>query len=139
MAKQILFGEEVRKILKSGVDEAANAVKATIGPRGRNVALDKGYGSPTITNDGVSVAKEISFKNKFKNMGAEMVKEVANKTNEAVGDGTTTSVVLFQALVEDGMKRLALGLNPVLFRHGMEAAAEAGVEVLKKMQKPIKS
>lgn len=139
MAKQVIFGEEVRKRLKNGVDVAANAVRATIGPRGRNVALDKGFGGPTITNDGVSVAKEISFKDKFENMGAEMVKEVASKTNESVGDGTTTSVVLFQSMVEEGMKRLALGLNPVLFRHGMEAAAVSGVALLKKMAKPIKT
>src|SRR3989337_2728615 len=99
MAKQILSGESARKALKNGVDKVANAVKITIGPRGRNVVLDKGYGAPTITNDGVSIAKEISLSDKMENMGAEIVKEVATKTNEVAGDGTTTSVILTQAIV----------------------------------------
>ena len=111
MAKQILFNEKARRALKSGIDKAAGAVKITLGPRGRNVALDKGYGSPTITNDGVSIAKEISFKDKFENMGAEIVKEVANKTKDIAGDGTTTTVVLLQALVEEGMKHTEQGLS----------------------------
>ena len=126
MAKQILFNERSRRVLKSGLDKAANAVKVTLGPRGRNVALDKGYGSPTITNDGVSIAKEISLSNKFENMGAEIVKEVASKTNDIAGDGTTTSVVLLQALVEEGMKHTEAGLSAMGVRHGIEkAAAEA--------------
>src|ERR1700691_735947 len=111
MAKQILFGEEARKALQEGIRKSAHAVKVTLGPRGRNVVLDRSYGGPRITNDGVSIAKEISFKDKFENMGAEIVKEVANKTNDIAGDGTTTSVVLLQALVEEGMKHTEAGLN----------------------------
>src|SRR3989344_5194160 len=109
MAKQILYNERARRALKSGIEKAANAVKITLGPRGRNVALDRGYGGPTITNDGVSIAKEISFRDKFENMGAEIVKEVASKTNDIAGDGTTTSVVLLQALVDEGMKHTEMG------------------------------
>src|ERR1700759_4416026 len=109
MAKQILFNEKARRALKSGIDKAANTVKVTLGPRRRNVAIDRGYGGPTITNDGVSIAKEISFSNKFENMGAEIVKEVATKTNDIAGDGTTTSVVLLQAIVEQGMNHLEAG------------------------------
>src|SRR3954465_1811486 len=120
MAKQIIFSEEARKRLKAGVDKVADAVKITIGPRGRNVVLDKGYGSPTITNDGVSIAKEISLKDKFENMGAEIVKEVATKTNDVAGDGTTTSVILMQAMVSEGMKYIAMGANPMALRHGIE-------------------
>src|SRR5260221_14765124 len=104
MAKQILFNEKARKALKAGIDKAANTVKVTLGPRGRNVVLDKGYGSPTITNDGVSIAKEISLSNKFENMGAEIIKEVANKTNYVAGDGTTTSVILTQSLISEDLK-----------------------------------
>ena len=125
MAKQIIFGEEVRKRLKAGVDTVANAVRVTLGPRGHNVALDKGYGGPTITNDGVSIAKEITLRDKFGNMGAEVVKEVANKTNETAGDGTTTAVVLMQAIVNEGMKRTAMGANAVMVRRGIEEAFEA--------------
>src|SRR3954463_14345629 len=104
MAKRILYNEAARKDLKTGIDTVADAVKITIGPRGRNVVLDKGYGAPTITNDGVSIAKEIVLANKFENMGAEIIKEVATKTNDIAGDGTTTSVVLTQAIVNEGMK-----------------------------------
>jgi chaperonin GroEL len=139
MAKQILSGEEARKALKSGVDKVANAVKITIGPRGRNVVLDKGYGAPTITNDGVSIAKEISLPDKMENMGAEIVKEVASRTDDVAGDGTTTAVVLFQALVAEGMSRTAMGANPMGVRRGMEAALRDAVEVLKDMAKPIKT
>ncbi len=139
MAKQILFDEKARRALKSGVDKAANAVKVTLGPRGRNVALDKGYGSPTITNDGVSIAKEISFKDKFENMGAEIVKEVATKTNDIAGDGTTTTVVLLQALIEEGMKHTSMGLNAMAVRHGIEEAAKDAVEALKSLSKKIQS
>src|ERR1700754_4584010 len=105
MAKRIIFDEQVKKSLKVGVDAVANAVKVTLGPRGRNVILDRGFGGPTITNDGVSIAKEISLKDKFENMGAEIVKEVANKTNEIAGDGTTTATVLTQALVSEGLRQ----------------------------------
>jgi chaperonin GroEL len=137
MAKKILFDQAARTALKSGIDQAAKAVKVTLGPRGRNVALDKGYGGPTITNDGVSIAKEISFKDKFENMGAEIVKEVANKTNDLAGDGTTTSVVLLQALVEEGTKHAAMGHNAMAIRSGMEKAAEAVVHALKAIAKPV--
>jgi len=137
MAKQILFNEKARRALKSGIDKASNTVKITLGPRGRNVALDKGYGSPTITNDGVTIAKEISFKDKFENMGAEIVKEVANKTNDIAGDGTTTTVVLLQALVEEGMKHTEQGLSAMGVRHGIEKAAAEAVAVLKSLAKKI--
>jgi len=135
--KKVLFGEDVRKDLIRGVDTVANAVKVTIGPRGRNVAFDKGYGGPTITNDGVSIAKEISLKDKFQNMGAEIVKEVANKTNDSAGDGTTTAVVLTQAIVTEGMKRTALGANAMNVRRGIEAAVEDTVAELKAMAKTV--
>lgn len=137
MAKQILFNERARRALKSGVDKAANAIKITLGPRGRNVALDKGYGGPTITNDGVSIAKEISFSNKFENMGAEIVKEVASKTNDIAGDGTTTSVVLLQALIEEGMKHTEMGLNAMGVRSGIEKAAAETVVALRSLAKKI--
>jgi chaperonin GroEL len=139
MSKVILFNEEARKALKRGVDAVAEAVKITIGPRGRNVVLDKGYGAPTITNDGVSIAKEISLANKFENMGAEIIKEVANKTNEVAGDGTTTSVVLAQALVNEGLRHTTLGVNAMALRAGIELAAKDAVEALMKSAKPIKT
>ncbi len=139
MAKKILYNEKAREALKRGVDTVADAVKITVGPRGRNVVLDKGYGAPTITNDGVSIAKEISLADKFENMGAEIVKEVANKTNEVAGDGTTTCVILTQAIVAEGVKQTAMGVNAVGIRHGIEAGAKAVVESLKELAKPIKS
>ena len=139
MAKQILFNERARRALKAGIDKAAGAVKVTLGPRGRNVALDKGYGGPTITNDGVSIAKEISLKDKFENMGAELVKEVASKTNDIAGDGTTTSVVLLQALVEEGMKHTEAGLSAMGVRAGIEKAAAEAVAALKALSKKIQS
>jgi len=139
MAKQILFNEKARRALKSGIDKAANTVKVTLGPRGRNVALDKGYGGPTITNDGVSIAKEISFKDKFENMGAEIVKEVASKTNDIAGDGTTTSVVLLQAIVEEGMKSLSSGTNAMALKVGIEKATQDMVAELKKLAKKIQN
>ncbi len=138
MAKQIIFDEEVRKSLKRGVDKVAGAVKVTIGPRGRNVALDKSYGGPTITNDGVSIAKEITLKDKFENMGAEIVKEVATKTNESAGDGTTTAVVLTQAIISEGYRRTAMGANAMMVRRGIEEAAKDVVEELHKMAKTVK-
>jgi chaperonin GroEL len=139
MAKQILFNQDARSALKNGVDKVADAVRITIGPRGRNVVLDKGYGAPVITNDGVTIAKDISLSNKFENMGAEIVKEVATKTNEAAGDGTTTSVVLTQALVEAGFKKSITGANSMGIRRGIEAAAKDTIEALKKLAKPIKT
>lgn len=137
MAKQVIFEEDVKKSLKKGVDTVANAVKVTLGPRGRNVVLDKGFGTPTITNDGVSIAKEISLKDKFENMGAEIIKEVANKTNEQAGDGTTTATVLTQALVHEGLKQTTLGVNSMAVRTGMEHAAEDVVAALKDLSTPI--
>lgn len=139
MAKQVIFDEEVKKRLKKGVDTVANAVKVTLGPRGRNVILDKGYGGPTITNDGVSIAKEITLKDKFENMGAEIVKEVANKTNELAGDGTTTATVLTQALVQEGLRQTSMGLNSMAVRTGMEHAAADVVEALRGMATKISS
>lgn len=139
MAKQILFNERARRALKTGIDKAANTVKVTLGPRGRNVAFDKGYGGPTITNDGVSIAKEITLSNKFENMGAEIVKEVATKTNDIAGDGTTTSVVLLQAIVEEGMKHTEMGLNAMEVRAGIEKAAAESVAALRSLAKKIQS
>lgn len=139
MAKQIIFGEEARKKMKAGVDKVADAVKVTIGPRGRNVVLDKGFGTPTITNDGVSIAKEITLKDKFENMGAEIVKEVATKTNDVAGDGTTTSVVLTQAIVAEGMKHTTMGHNALGIRMGIERATQDVVEALKGIAKQIKT
>ncbi|MEK7155813.1 MAG: chaperonin GroEL [Patescibacteria group bacterium] len=139
MAKVILFNEDARKAMKKGIDTVANVVKTTLGPRGRNVALEKSWGGPTITNDGVSIAKEIKLSNKFENMGAEIAKEVATKTNDKAGDGTTTSIVLFQAMVEDGLKRIALGVNPMQVRDGIEKAAADAQIFLKSIAKQIKS
>ncbi len=139
MAKQILFNQNAREALKRGVDKVANAVKITIGPRGRNVVLDKGYGAPTVTNDGVTIAKDITLKDKFENMGAEIVKEVASKTNETAGDGTTTSVIITQALVETGFRKSLAGANSMGIRRGIETATRDAIEMLKKMSKPIKA
>ena len=138
MAKIVIFDEQVRSALKRGVDIVAGAVRVTLGPRGRNVAIDRSWGGPTITNDGVSIAKEITLKDKFENMGAGIVKEVATKTNDKAGDGTTTAVVLTQALVHEGLKRTAMGANAMMIRRGIEAATKDTVEELKKMAKPIK-
>lgn len=137
MAKQILFGEDARKQIHQGLQKAAHAVKVTLGPKGRNVVLEKSYGGPRITNDGVSIAKEISFKDKFENMGAEIVKEVASKTNDGAGDGTTTTVVLLEALVDEGLGSLVKGANAMGIRSGMERAREAAVTELKAMAKPV--
>jgi chaperonin GroEL len=139
MAKQVIFGEEVKKKLQKGVDTVANAVKVTLGPRGRNVILDKGFGSPTITNDGVSIARDITLADKFENMGAEIIKEVANKTNELAGDGTTTATVLTQALVNEGLKQTTMGLNSMAVRAGMEHAARDVVDTLHKIATKISS
>ena len=139
MAKQILYSDKARKALKSGIDKASNAVKITLGPRGRNVALDKGYGGPTITNDGVSIAKEISLRDKFENMGAEIVKEVASKTNDIAGDGTTTACVLLQAIVEEGMKHTEAGLSAMAVRSGIEKATAEAVVALRSLAKKIQN
>src|SRR5512139_3883885 len=124
-AKQLLFSEEARRNLKVGVDTLAEAVKTTLGPKGRNVALDKKWGAPTITHDGVTVAKEIELEEPFENMGAQLLKEAATKTNDIAGDGTTTSTVLAHSIVTDGMKSLAAGFNPMLLKRGIEAATKA--------------
>lgn len=137
MAKQILFAEDARKAIAKGIAQAARAVKVTLGPKGRNVIMEKSYGAPRITNDGVSIAKEISLKDRFENMGAEMVKEVASKTNDGAGDGTTTSVVLFEALVAEGLSHVMKGANAMGIRSGMEKAKNAALAELKKMAKPV--
>ncbi|MDB5237881.1 MAG: groL [Candidatus Kaiserbacteria bacterium] len=137
MAKQVIFDSEVRAKLMRGVDIVANAVKVTIGPKGRNVALDKSWGGPTITNDGVSIAKDITLADKFENMGASIVKEVATKTNDKAGDGTTTAVVLTQAIVSEGLKRTAMGANAMMVRRGIERASADAVAALKAMAKPV--
>ena len=137
MAKEIKFGAEARKALETGVNTLADTVRVTLGPKGRNVVLDKAYGSPLITNDGVTIAKEIELKDPYENMGAQLIKEVASKTNDVAGDGTTTATVLAQAMVNEGMKNLAAGANPVILRRGMKKAAELAVEAIKEMSRPI--
>jgi len=137
MAKHILFSEDARKQIAKGLAHAARAVKVTLGPKGRNVVIERSYGGPRITNDGVSIAKEISLKDRFENMGAEIVKEVAGKTNDNAGDGTTTSVVLLEALVEEGLQYVMKGANAMAIRSGMEKARAAAVAELKKMAKPV--
>ncbi len=138
MAKQILFSEDARKSIAKGLSHAAHAVKVTLGPKGRNVVIEKSYGGPRITNDGVSIAKEISLPDRFENMGAEIVKEVASKTNDTAGDGTTTSVVLLEALVTEGLAHVQKGANAMGIRSGMEKAKDAALAELKKMAKPVK-
>ena len=125
MAKQILFDEKARRLLKRGVDKLVDTVKVTLGPKGRNVVLDKGFGAPHITNDGVTIAKEIELENKFENIGAEIVKEVATKTNDVAGDGTTTAAVLAQAIINEGLKNVAAGANPLEIKRGLEKGTEA--------------
>ncbi|KKP69110.1 chaperonin GroL [candidate division CPR3 bacterium GWF2_35_18] len=137
MAKQLVYGDDARKKMKSGVDQIALAVKTTLGPKGRNVALDKKWGAPDVTHDGVTVAKEIELKDPFENMGAQLLKEAASKTNDIAGDGTTTSVVLAQAIVTEGLKNITAGANPMMIRRGLEKAADAIVSELKKMAKRI--
>jgi chaperonin GroEL len=139
MAKQISFDEHARASLKRGVDKLANAVKVSLGPRGRNVILDKGFGSPIVTNDGVTIAKEIELEDKFENVGAQLLQEVASKTNDVAGDGTTTATVLAQALIGEGFKNLAAGANPQALRHGIDKGVAAVVEALKHMAKPVAS
>ena len=136
MAKQLSFDETVRRSLKRGIDRLADAVRVTIGPKGRNVVLDKKFGSPTITKDGVTVAKEIDLQDPLENMGAQMVKEVASKTSDNAGDGTTTATVLAQSIVAEGMKYVAAGMNPMDLKRGIDKAVIAVVEELKKISKP---
>ncbi|HOT31291.1 MAG TPA: chaperonin GroEL [Petrotogaceae bacterium] len=137
MAKMLKFDEEARRSLEAGVDAVANAVKITLGPKGRNVVLEKSWGSPTITNDGVSIAKEIELKDKFENLGAQLVKEVASKTNDVAGDGTTTATVLAQGMIKEGLKNVAAGANPMLMKVGIQKAADRVVEEIKKMSRKL--
>ena len=137
MAKQIIYGEEARKALQAGIDKLANTVKITLGPKGRNVVLDKKYGAPLITNDGVTIAKDIELEDSFENMGAQLIKEVATKTNDVAGDGTTTATLLAQALVREGMKNVVAGANPMVIKKGIQKAVDAAVEAVKSHSKPV--
>ena len=137
MAKQIIFGEEARKAIERGVDQLADTVKITLGPKGRNVVLDKKFGTPLITNDGVTIAKEIELSDPFENMGAQLIKEVSTKTNDVAGDGTTTATVLAQAMIREGLKNLAAGANPMVMKKGIQLAAAAAVEAIKAASKPV--
>src|SRR3990167_4770741 len=139
MAKQILYSEEARAKLKAGVDKLTSAVATTLGPKGRNVALDKKWGAPSVVHDGVTVAKEIELENPFKNMGAALVKEAASKTADVAGDGTTTSTILARTIVDEGILRITAGANPMIMRRGLEKAGAFAVEELKKMAKAIKT
>ena len=139
MAKQIIYGEEARKALQTGIDKLSNTVKITLGPKGRNVVLDRQYGGPLITNDGVTIAKEIELEDPFENMGAQLVKEVSTKTNDVAGDGTTTATLLAQALVREGMKNVAAGANPMVVKKGIKLAVETAVEAVKANAKPVES
>src|SRR5487761_2721552 len=137
-AKMIVHGEESRRAILRGVNQLADAVKVTLGPKGRNVVLDKKFGSPTITKDGVTVAKEIDLKDPLENMGAQMVREVASKTSDIAGDGTTTATVLAQAIYREGSKNVAAGANPMELKRGIERAVEVVIESIKKLSKPVK-
>jgi len=137
MAKNVLFGEEARRAMQRGVDKLANTVKITLGPKGRNVILDKKFGSPLITNDGVTIAREIELEDAFENMGAQLVKEVATKTNDVAGDGTTTATLLAQAIIREGLKNVTAGANPMLIRTGIKMAVDKAVEEIKKSSKPV--
>ena len=138
MSKLIKFHEDGRAAIKAGVDKIANVVKVSLGPKGRSVVLDKGFGAPTITNDGVTIAKDIELEDKFENIGAELIKEVAEKTNDVAGDGTTTATVLAQALIEEGIKNIVAGNDPIALKRGMDKALAAAVAGLKSISKPIK-
>src|SRR5947209_6358983 len=138
-AKQIAFDQEAREALRRGVGKLARAVKVTLGPKGRNVILQKSFGSPTVTKDGVTVAREIELEDKYENMGAQMVREVAAKTSDVAGDGTTTATVLAEAIFNEGLKSVVAGVNPMLMKRGMDKAVEDIVEKLKKMSIPVKS
>src|SRR5437660_11958279 len=137
MAKQLLFDEEARHALRRGIDALADAVKITLGPSGRNVALDKKFGAPTITNDGVTIAKDIELDDPFENIGAQLAKEVASKTNDIAGDGTTTATVLAQAIVTEGLKNVAAGANPMLMKRGLEKALEKVIATIKESAVPV--
>ncbi len=139
MAKQLKYGEEARKALETGVNVLADTVKITLGPKGRNVVLEKKYGAPLITNDGVTIAKEIELEDPFENMGAQLVKEVSTKTNDVAGDGTTTAVVLAQAMIREGLKNVAAGANPIIVKNGIKKAVDVAVEELKKNSKPVEN
>src|SRR4030081_1127517 len=138
MAKQIVHGEESRAAILRGVNQLADAVKITLGPKGRNVVLGRAYGSPTITKDGVTVAKEIDLKDPLENMGAQMVREVASKTSDVAGDGTTTATVLAQAIYREGVKTVAAGANPMALKRGIDKAVERATEEIKRLAKPVK-
>src|ERR687897_1790899 len=138
MAKQVVHGEESRAAILRGINQLADAVKITLGPKGRNVIIAKKFGSPTITKDGVTVAKEIDLKDNYENMGAQMVKEVATKTNDAAGDGTTTATVLAQAIFREGVKNVTAGANPMALQRGLDRAVEVVVEEIKKLSRPTK-
>ena len=131
MAKLIVYGEEARRKLQAGIDQLADTVKVTLGPKGRNVVLGKKFGSPLITNDGVTIAKEVELEDPFENMGAQLIREVATKTNDVAGDGTTTATVLAQAIVAEGLKNLSAGANPMVMRKGMQKAVHVAVETIK--------
>ena len=137
MAKQIIYGEEARKAIERGVNQLANTVKITLGPKGRNVVLDKKFGAPLITNDGVTIAKEIELEDAFENMGAQLIKEVSTKTNDVAGDGTTTATVLAQSMISEGLKNLAAGANPMVMRKGIQKATQAAVEGIKAISQPV--
>ena len=137
MAKEIKYGAEARKALEAGVNQLADTVRVTLGPKGRNVVLDKSFGAPLITNDGVTIAKDIELEDPFENMGAQIVKEVATKTNDVAGDGTTTATVLAQAMINEGMKNLAAGANPIILRKGMQKATEVAVDAIKEMSSTL--
>ena len=137
MAKEIKYGAEARKALESGVNQLANTVRVTLGPKGRNVVLDKKFGAPLITNDGVTIAKEIVLEDPFENMGAQLIKEVSTKTNDVAGDGTTTATVLAQAMITEGLKNLAAGANPMTMKKGIQKAAAAAVNAIKTVSQPV--
>ena len=137
MAKQIIYGDEARKVAKAGIDKLANAVKATLGPKGRYVVLDKKFGSPSVTNDGVTIAKEIELEDPFENMGAQLIREVSSKTNDVTGDGTTTACVLAQAMMTEGYRNITAGANPMHIKRGIDKAVETVVAELKRMAKTI--
>src|SRR5882672_5204134 len=139
MAKQLQFNSAAREALQRGVDKLANTVRVTLGPRGRNVVIDKKFGAPTITNDGVTIAKEIELENPYENMGAQLLKEVATKTQDVAGDGTTTATVLAQSMVHAGLRLVTAGANPMFLKRGMDRAVQAIVAELKKQSKPIKT
>ncbi|MBQ5521656.1 MAG: chaperonin GroEL, partial [Oscillospiraceae bacterium] len=137
MAKKIIYGEEARKAIERGVNQLADTVKITLGPKGRNVVLDKKFGTPLITNDGVTIAKEIELEDAFENMGAQLIKEVSTKTNDVAGDGTTTATVLAQSMIAEGLKNLAAGANPMVMKKGIQKAAAEAVEAVKKISQPV--